>query len=316
MEKTIKGMIDRDKLPPPGFTDYFIIVDEFKDDNRKNEDRLADKKERIFNVRAVLTKEYKFSKDIDLNIENGGSFLLETTGAVKIQLQNQYGIIFGLKNDLNEIYAFEGEIKATAYFEAFKIFNKSLLPFIDYLSYFSNTPIVISRISCLDIINQIRTISYLVPYNNVIVNQHYGKVYEDLIPIFVLYREAKNNQSPFYKFLCYYKILEGIFKSIRPALMFKKKSERKTIVRLEENVPYHPEISYKHKEQIGKKIQSAFNDFFADEFRNVVAHFILKDGRFLNVSEYQTNEDFDKAVLLLELCVRKVLDNEIKYHEM
>lgn len=311
--KKIQGEINRDVLPPAGFTDYLVILDKFDKDNRLDEDRLEDKKEREFLVKAILSKDIKFTKNIDLEIDKGSSFLIDNTGAVRIQIDNSFGSINCLKNEFNEIFAFESSIKSTDANTATQIFNKSLYPFVDFISFYSNTPIIISKISCLDLKNNVRIISYSVPYQDIIINPHFGTIYQELMPIFALYREAKNNHSHFYKFLCYYKILEGIFRSIRPARIHKIKKTGKEIFGYEENVPFHKDISDKHSELIGKKIQNVFNDFFTNEFRNVVAHFILKDGRVLNVSEYKTNEEFNNAVLLLELCVRIVIENEIKY---
>lgn len=318
MNKKYNFSIEKEKLPPPGIVDYIVQVPIFENDYRKDEERLYDTEERKFEIKAILTKEIKFSGSADLDIDEtkGTSFFKVPEEALKIKIYNKYGIYWGTKNNNNEISAFLGEVNSISWNKAVKLFIEAISPMLDYFSFIANCPILISKIYCNDTKNNIDFFSYTVPYSEVTINPHIDSLPEELIPIFALYKEAKNNHSPFYRFLCYYKILEGVLKNIRPKLFKKLKSQGIQFSRLEELVPQHTEIEGELQKLIGKNIQSVFEDFFTKKYRNVVAHFIVKDGRILNVSEFQSSNEFNSALLLIELCVRKVIENQINYYKL
>lgn len=318
MNKKYNISIEKKKLPPPGILDYIVQVPTFENDSRTDEERLQDKEERKFKIKAILTKEIQFSGTADLDIDEtkGASFFKVPEEALKLKIYNKYGIFLGAKNIANEISAFLGEVNSTNWNNAVKLFIEAVSPMLDYFSFIANCPILISKVYCNDTKNNIEFISYTVPYSEVTISPHIDSLPEELIPIFALYREAKNNHSPFYRFLCYYKILEGVLKNIRPKLFKKLKSQSIQFIRLEESVPKHKEIEVELQKLIGKNIQSVFEDYFTKKYRNIVAHFIVKDGRILNVSEFQSSNEFNSALLLIELCVRKVIDNQINYFKL
>jgi hypothetical protein len=89
-----------------------------------------------------------------------------------------------------------------------------------------------------------------------------------------------------------------------------------SIKTLEENLEHHQAIDSSYSNLIGKSISHIYQNLFTAKFRNVVAHFILKDGRILNVSDFRANNDFLAVLTILEQCVRKVIDNQNKYFDM
>lgn len=318
MNKKFNINLDKEKLPPPGIIDFLVQVPIFENDSRTDEERLYDKEERKFEIKAILTKEIKFSGPTDLDIDEakGTSFFKVPEDAIKIKIFNNYGTYWGTKNKDNEISAFLGDVNSTNWNKAVRLFIEAISPMLDYFSYVANCPILIAKIYCHDTKNNIELFSYTVPYSEVNINPHIDSLPEELIPIFALYREAKNNHSPFYRFLCYYKILEGVLKNIRPKLFKKLKNQGIQFNRLEELVPQHTEIEGELLKLIGKNIQNVFEDYFTKKYRNVVAHFIVKDGRILNVSEFQSNTEFNTALLLIELCSRKVIENQLYYFKL
>ena len=164
------------------------------------------------------------------------------------------------------------------WFDAIKMFIDGLYPIIDAFSYSANCPTIISRIYCIDLKNMYEVISYDVPYKMSKINQHVGYTYTEMMSIMALYREAKNSPSPFYKFLCYYKILEGIYENIRPKFFKMAKKNNLSISPLEEVVTEHKAIDSSYSHLIGKSINSVYQNLFTAKFRNVVAHFIVRDG--------------------------------------
>jgi hypothetical protein len=295
-----------------------LIVSSTDESKGTEESRMNDKSRRKFQLRMILNKRLEFFDNINLNADekSGSSFLLVPDKADRILINYRYGLCTGIRNDRNELSSIVGEIETTGWLEALTMFVDGLSPIIDALSYSANCPTIISRVYCVDIKNIVEVITYNVPYRMSTMNQHIGYTYTEMMPIMALYREAKNTQSPFYKFLCYYKILEGIFENIRPKFFKMLRKNKLSIKTLEENLEHHQAIDSSYSNLIGKSISHIYQNLFTAKFRNVVAHFILKDGRILNVSDFRANNDFLAVLTILEQCVRKVIDNQNKYFDM
>jgi hypothetical protein len=316
--KSLNVNINYDDLPPSGLRDFFLIVSSTDESKGTEESRMNDKSRRKFQLRMILNKRLEFFDNINLNADekSGSSFLLVPDKADRILINYRYGLCTGIRNDRNELSSIVGEIETTGWLEALTMFVDGLSPIIDALSYSANCPTIISRVYCVDIKNIVEVITYNVPYRMSTMNQHIGYTYTEMMPIMALYREAKNTQSPFYKFLCYYKILEGIFENIRPKFFKMLRKNKLSIKTLEENLEHHQAIDSSYSNLIGKSISHIYQNLFTAKFRNVVAHFILKDGRILNVSDFRANNDFLAVLTILEQCVRKVIDNQNKYFDM
>jgi hypothetical protein len=315
--KSIDIKIERDKLPPPSSVDYMVILDQIENDNRRDEDRLNDKSKRTFDVKALLTKALFFSQNIDFSIDekSGSSFFVIPPNAVKMLIPTTFGIFTCYKNEHNELSLITTEIEAAGWKETFQIFFKVVSPFLDHLSFLTNAPFIISKVFCRDKKNDFSVSSYEVPYYPVTIDPNIKVIPNELIPIFSLYREAKNNISSYYKFLCYYKILEGIFKSIRPQLFELCKAKNISIQTVKEKVPDHKDLGPEHKLFVGENIRKLFDDYLTNQFRNTVAHYLLDDGSVLNVSDYLKNFKFNNVLLLTELCVRAVIENQLNYFD-
>ena len=66
--------------------------------------------------------------------------------------------------------------------------------------------------------NHITTVTYRTPYAANVLSEGLIGLFFSLFPVYGLYREALCAYSNFYRFLCFFKIMEGIIKSIRPQL--------------------------------------------------------------------------------------------------
>ncbi|GBD88135.1 hypothetical protein BMS3Abin03_02070 [bacterium BMS3Abin03] len=315
--KSIDIKIERNKLPPPSSVDYMVILDQIEGDTRKDENRLNDKSKRTFEVKALLSKALFFNQRVDFSIDEkaGSSFFVIPPNAVKMLIPNTFGVFTCYKNEANELSLITTNIEANGWEEAFQIFFKVVSPFLDHLSFLTNSPFIISKVFCRDKKNDYSVHSYEVPYYSVSINPDVKSIPNELIPIFSLYREAKNNVSSYYRFLCYYKILEGIFKYIRPQLFLLSKEKNITIQPVKEKVPDHKDLGHEHKIFVGENIRKIFDDYLTNQFRNTVAHYLLDDGSVLNVSDYYINTKFNKVLLLIELCVREVIVNQLNYFE-
>ncbi|MBN1225569.1 MAG: hypothetical protein JXA79_01130 [Deltaproteobacteria bacterium] len=306
-----------DKLGTPGIPGELVLVNVFINDNTPDEVRLKDKSQRSFIVKAKLSKSPQISERIDtsVNLEAGDSYILAHKDAIYSKLKTNDGEFQVLHNKERELSGIKYECLATSIQEAKFFFNRSVSFYLDYISYTVNVPIFIPLTECIDIKNNINAINYICPYPRATVNPHFKNLNQALLPIYALYREAKNSISSFYKFLCYYKILEGIFNHIRPETFKEARKNNIDLPQVKELVPKIEELLDINNDTAGKSIKEIYDKRFTPEFRNKVAHYILDSGQILNVSDYSTSANFSRELLLIEICVRIIVNNQEKYCE-
>lgn len=129
-----------------------------------------------------------------------------------------------------------------------------------------------------------------------------------------LYREARNSQSPFYRFLCCYKILEGWYnhgsifgqadRLIRDRnLPFRR--PRRTITRA---MLVMSLLFNTHPEFEGR----SFGIFFQllNPWRIKIAHFLTEEGEYINFDSYESQLEFGPIANLIDMVARDVLSDE------
>ncbi len=307
--KTSSLKIERERMGPSGIEGYLIIVDKLRGDKRTDEEQLRDKEEREFEIECAVGKNISISDEIQCSIPEGfgESFLLMPKEEEEAFIKTYQGEYHIRKNTNDEISLISLVCHARSWQEAFNKFFSGITPFLDFFAYRAGVPIVIQKIFCKDRKNNLSVVSYRTPYPNVILEPHAGQFREEFFALYSLYREAKNSFSNYYRFLCYYKIMEGIFGYLRPMLMSKAHKQEIKIVTHKELVPAHPEL-------VGKPIKTLYDNELTHEYRNTVAHFILKRGALLNLSDYYEAVKFADIILLSELCAREVLKTQHDYH--
>jgi hypothetical protein len=134
-----------------------------------------------------------------------------------------------------------------------------------------------------------------------------------LFPAYGLYREALSNNSNYYRFLCFFKIMEGIIKSIRPQLFRLAGEQGITITKQKDLVPEDAELQRFQPEYIRRRIHELYNGEFQSEYRHCVAHFALDDGRVTNPSSQRERSRFANIVYLAQLCARELIRNQEGY---
>ncbi len=115
-----------------------------------------------------------------------------------------------------------------------------------------------------------------------------------------LFREAKNNNSFFYKFLCYYKMLEGGIKKVKPALNKNAKKNNIMLPQIDNKIPDIEFIRLYKPDLVGKKITRVFDNFFHPKFRNAVAH--LKDEKDTHLNLYSRKQAYESVHPVIEKC--------------
>ena len=312
-----KIQLEHDRFGCPGIDNYIIIEDVLKDDKRRDEDRFKDDSLREFEVIGSLARFLPFTEDIKCSVAEGEgtSYFLMTEGSEKAKVSTPFGNYHLQPNGRGELATIRHVSSFSTWQAAIGNFISGISPFLDRLSFVANVPVVFERVHCRDRKNDLHIVSYKTPYSPITINPHEGQIQKPLLAVYALYREAKNSSSNYYKFLCYYKILEGIFRELRPNLMSKAHEQHISITTRKEVVPRHDELVRFNSQYIGRSIPEFFDKELTHKYRDAVAHFSLKDGRFLFTSDYNWASMFAQIVLVVEICTREVIKTQELYYE-
>jgi hypothetical protein len=262
------------KLGPPGIRWHLHILAQSPKQQRTDEERLADKSERSFKIYARLSKFPSGSESMlhSFSEEDGGSYLLTPTNAAYIKVDSPDGQFIIRKNRLGEFSLVEFTCISTTDNGAKHKFLRGIMPFFDYVSYFANAPTFVTSLRIEDINNQNQIIEYTGPYQKSIVNPHRGQFRNEMSPVYAMYHEALKSNSDFYKFLCYYKILEGLLGPMRAAVFKTAREQGLELTRGEELVPDSADIfDANYRAYIGKSVKKFVDDVLEPRFRNAVA---------------------------------------------
>jgi len=300
-----------ESLGPAGIKGELHVLALMENEQRQDHDRLCDKSERSFKVAILLSKASAAVESIkgDFGPEDGGSYLLLPEEAILLRVRCAEGMFEFNKNSQGENSMVQFECTATAPSEARNKFQMVVLPFIDYLSYLANCPVVVATMRIEDLKNDRTTIEYISPYRKATVNPHISTFPIEMGPVYSMYREAKNSNSDFYKFLCYYKILEGLLGTLRANIFMRARDKGITLERTRESVPDSMHIPDRYRVHVGKPVKGFFDEVMTPQFRNAVAHFVTDDGAILNMSAPEHIDNFSEILFVCELCVRTVIQS-------
>jgi hypothetical protein len=179
--------------------------------------------------------------------------------------------------------------------------------------YLSNTPIVVDIMEARDEANHITTVTYRTPYATKVLSEGLMGLSSPLFPAYGLYREALNAHSNFYRFLCFFKIMEGIIKSISPQLFRLAREQGISITKQKDLVTEDPELQRFQPKYIGRRINELYSGEFQREYRHCVAHFALNDGGVTNPSSQREKSRFAGIVYLAQMCARELIRNQEGY---
>jgi len=316
MKDHLSTSISAEKFDPPGLPGELFVVPVFASNAPEtDEKRLKDKSFRKFSVHASLGKQALLSENISLSITKnaGTSYIKAPPDASFTKLYSPEGEIFIYHNSDKELARVEFECETTDTREARNKFLRGFTPFLDRTSFLANVPLHITQISVRDQKHEIQSAYYFTPYHCVQINPHKESIQNDLIPIYALYREAKNSTSPFYRFLCYFKIMEGIFSVLRPKYFKDVRENGKKITPKKELVPSTDYLKEHFPDLVGKPIKPIFDSRFKTEFRNKVAHYLLDSNTPVNVSDFNIFSEFGTELGLIEACSRTTIETHAAY---
>lgn len=303
--------VPSDKLGPPGVVTHLHVVPVFKDQTSSDEKRLRDTTPRIFRVTARLAKSNDVQSNINFNFgqDSGDSLFVFPENSACLQVKTIDGEFVFYPNSDRRFSTVQFDCSAQTTGDARRLFHNIVGPALDHLAYVSNTPLHVVQVSVVDQTHHIMATDILCPHPLVALNGGVGKVFGPLAPVYAMYREAINASSPFYKFFCFYKILEGLLKSLRGKLHEEARQKGITLPPLNAKVPSYLDISDDQKHYVGKSITRFFEEFLTNRFRNGMAHFISDEGAVLNVNEIEEMERYSSVVHISELCCREVISH-------
>ncbi|TDR36994.1 hypothetical protein DFR29_12630 [Tahibacter aquaticus] len=304
-------IIPFEQLGPAGIRGELDVLAMVPNETRTDSQRLNDATRRSFKVTARLSKAPIPANDIkgDFNENDGTSYIYLPEGSRLGRVRCPDGVFEIQKNELGQQSLIEFSCEACSATEARALFHKTALPFLDHLAYVANCPMFVVGLRIDDPNNLRTTVDYISPHREVTLNAHAFSANPDLTPIYALYRDAKNSHSDFYTFLCYHKILDGLLGTRRIALREKARQRNAILSRLRDLVPADKYIADSFRAWIGMPIKKFFDEVMTPQFRNAVAHFILKDGSVLNLSDPNEIQRYSDILYISELCVREVIDN-------
>jgi hypothetical protein len=301
--------ISYDALGPAGLRGEIIFVAQVPTDKRTDRAKMHDTTRRAFKLTAWLSKAPKLQDRIDANLtkEDGDSFFLAHPNAATTTFVTRFGEIAFQTNHHNEFSSLEFECTDTAVIAAKKQLLNAITPILDYLSYLGNCPVFIQTIKTEDVKNQTVFIEYVSPFRPCTINPHTAIIFPELEPVYAMFRESIGSHSSFYKFLCHYKILEGLFGPLR-ANTFQRAKDMNIVLNRQKNVlPENRHIPERFRHYVGKSIKMLFDNVLTPEFRNAVAHFTTDDGTVLNMSSPDNIYGYSEVTLVTEMCVKAMI---------
>jgi len=217
---SLSTTLSLEQLGPAGTRGELHLLAMVPGEHREDDERLKDCSKRRFVVSALLGRGHLPPGDIETNFgpSDGNSYFLVPNGYVMSQVRCSEGVFDMKKNARGEQACVVFECDANTVTEAKELFLKGFLPFLDHQAYLANCPAVLGTVRVEDPRNLNTSIEYVSPYRCVTINPYEKAIQAELLPVYALYRDAKNSRSDFYAFLCYHKILEGLLGKMRASV--------------------------------------------------------------------------------------------------
>jgi hypothetical protein len=284
------------------------IVPQPEDEHRPDEAVFSDPTERTFIVSAKLSKSPLISGDIkgDFSERDGDCYLFAPSNTTGLRIDTDLGSYEIKKNAVGELSLAELKCNATNAQQARMKFIEIVYPSLDHLSYSYNVAIFVTMIRVVDVKHQSTHIECVGPYRRQVLAASLTTLFGELKPVYSVYRDAKNSASDFYKFLCFYKIMEGLLGPMRASLFARAKAARIKLKINRELVPHDRDLASDLKPYSGKPLKEFFDTVLAGKFRNAVAHFKTGDG-ILFVSSPADLYAYANLAFASDLCTRVVI---------
>lgn len=304
----ISFQLSAEKLGVPGSLIALHVVPQFSEAPHNDLEILTDNSERDFETAALLSKIPGLDAPLESHFTeaNGGSYFV--FAPTRIAVDTPWGTVTVRKNARGEASMVKMNCRARSAIEALDHLQLACSAFLDNWAYEATAPVYLTRLRAYDLAHKSEVMRVTVPFRQMEINPSASQIPTPLRPILSLYREGLGSASAIYKFLCFYKILEGYFKRLKPDLakIFRKASLPYPMPN--DTVPFHQDLDAKFGTFVGQSI-TEFQNHLAPGFRDAVAHF-EKDGLSPLIMSNPTEIfRFSVTALAVELCCRTVIES-------
>ncbi len=274
---------------------------------------LTDKTRRQFVVSGRLSKDPSSvgrSRKIDGAFvrTDGDCYLKVPPLAARLRIDTPWGFFHVEPNAADELGLVEFECSATSPSEARWKFIEVVYSMLDHWSYAHNVAIFVATIRVLDVTHQSTYIAFCAPYRNQVLGDSANELFFEMKPIYSMYREAKNASSDFYRFLCLYKIMEGLLGTMQGNVFKQFNAAGVTPSKKRDIVPDDPHFPGDLKRYIGKSMKAFFDDVLTARFRDAVAHLRTSNG-VLDVSSPAEIDRYAGLAFATDLCARVLINS-------
>jgi hypothetical protein len=154
-----------DKMPAVGALGQLTVLAMMENETRDNNARLNDQSNRPFLIRLILSKQNKFPDRLNYSFtrNDGDSYVTIAQEAPSLSVRTALGFFEVELNDRRELSLIRTKVEATSAIEARNKVYNLVLPFLDNLSFWSNTPVITGLMEIYDNVNEAYTIDMIGP---------------------------------------------------------------------------------------------------------------------------------------------------------
>jgi hypothetical protein len=239
----------------------------------------------------------------------------------------------GLPNEQGHLGKFVADkVLAASSANAESIAYKALAPFLSAWSVHLDIPMHVETIQVTDLQTHVSTLRVRTPQFEVIVGSGISPVLSsDFCKYASVYREALNSNSPFYRFLCLYKLLESIVARRSEAARIAR-TKGQEVKKFNETVPkdrdalveilrtvypwrtnWSDDLAIQQIvpfEAYGKRL-GFLKEKYLEPIRNSIAHSLLRNGEIkAPADQLETIQEVNKWLSFCRIWVRLLLRNE------
>lgn len=303
--------INLEELGPPGSRVTLHIFPQLEGDTLSDKQKLSDTRARTFRVSAKLSNSQTAIGRIagDFKAEDGDSYLMITPPRDHYRIDTELGQFQIRKNAAGRLSYVEMDCIAGNFIEARSRFIQAAYPALDHFSYTMNVSLTVAMLRILDLTHNTIHIDCAVPYRVQIIPDSANRLFLEMKPVYSMYREAKNSESDFYRFLCFYKIMEGLLGKMRSRTFSRAKETGVNLKTERDIVPDNEQLSSELRQYAGKPMKPFFDNVLTSKFRNAMAHFVTEDGSVLQISSPAEIYIYSNLALITDLCARRLIAN-------
>lgn len=294
--------IEKKEATIPLSAGYPLSVCQFdyvEHDSRENKDFLPEKGMRTWSVEYILSKNVELIDEgvsLDESAIGRSHLGLERDTEVKVRPDRSNEIL-----SLNLLRSPEGTLGKIVVpvttdhpVKARVIAGRAVSGLLGMLSFQGNAPLHISREIVRDPQSGWARFWILLPAPSVVLGDVRLRMSHELRPVYALWRESRNSRSYFYRFLCLFKVVEGLLETILPRVIKELTKAGKTFEPISRRViPDDKEIKRVTPEFVGMKF-TRVRDELRGQYRHALAHFALDNRPPMDLDDPKNRHEYER----------------------